>query len=60
LTGYGPFARPNATAMTALAVGAISIAGAIFLIPELDPPYDGLLKIPDTARWRALAQPGQP
>jgi len=58
--GYGLFARLNATVMTALFVGALSVSGAIFLIIELNRPYTGLLQIPDTVLRNALAWLGPP
>jgi hypothetical protein len=42
---FGVFARPNAMALGALFVCALSIGGALFLILELDGPFDGLLKV---------------
>jgi hypothetical protein len=42
---FGLFAPQNATVMTAYAVCALSVAGAIFLIIELDHPFEGLMQI---------------
>jgi len=42
---FGLFAPPNATVMTALMVAALSVAGSIFLILELDRPFSGLIEI---------------
>ena len=47
------------TAAVALCVGAISVAGAVFLIMELNQPYYGLIRIPDTAFRNALAHMSQ-
>ena len=45
LLSFTVFAPPNATAFLALIVSAIAIAGAIFLILELDQPFGGLIRI---------------
>ena len=45
--GFGLFARINATVTVALLVGALSVAGAIFLILELNEPYRGIMRISD-------------
>jgi len=37
-------------------VGAISVAGAIFLILELNDPYRGLMRISDEPLRNAMAQ----
>ena len=39
----------------ALLIGAVSVAGAIFLILELSEPYHGFMKIADTPLRDALA-----
>jgi Na+/H+ antiporter NhaC len=54
--GFGMFARFNVTVTVALFVGALSVAGAIFLILELNEPYAGLLRISDEPLRSALAQ----
>jgi hypothetical protein len=43
---FSVLAPTNATASVALLVSALSVAGAIFLILELDRPLTGLLRIP--------------
>jgi hypothetical protein len=53
--GFGLLARFNATVLVALFVGAISVAGAIFLILELSAPYQGFMRISDTPLRHALA-----
>lgn len=50
---FGLFAPPNHTALGAILVSALSVSGAIFLIMELDRPFDGLIHIPDDAMQRA-------
>jgi hypothetical protein len=42
---FGLFARANVTVMAALLAGAASVAGAVFLILELDRPLDGLMRL---------------
>ena len=42
---FGLFAPANATVIVALLVGAMSVAGAVFLILELDRPLDGLMRL---------------
>jgi hypothetical protein len=41
----GLFAPRNATVIAALCVCALSVAGAIFLILEMDSPFEGLMTI---------------
>jgi hypothetical protein len=56
---FSMFARPNATVIVALLFGALSVAGAIFLILELDRPFDGLIQLSSDPLRRALAQLGR-
>lgn len=42
---FGIFAPPNGTALAALFVSAFSVSSAVFLILELDQPFDGLVKV---------------
>ena len=44
--GFGLFAPRNATVVAFMFVCALSVAGAVFLILELDDPFKGLLKVP--------------
>jgi hypothetical protein len=57
--GFGLFARFNATVTVALFIGAVSVAGAIFLILELNEPYKGFMPIADTPLRGALVQIGR-
>ena len=41
--------------MTALLIGALSVGGAVFLILELDRPYDGVMRLSDAPLHAALA-----
>ena len=56
--GFGLFARFNTTVIMALLVGALSVAGAIFLILELNDPYRGLMRISDDPLRSAISQIG--
>ena len=53
---FGLFAPGNSTVITALMVAALSVAGSIFLILELDRPFSGLIQIPDDPLRQALPQ----
>lgn len=43
--GFGLFAKPNATVVSALLLGAVAVSGAVFLILELDRPLDGIMRL---------------
>jgi hypothetical protein len=45
---FGLFAPRNATAFITLLISALSVAGAMFLILDLDHPFSGFMQIPDT------------
>ena len=49
------FAPPNATFHVAQVLAALSVAGAIFLILELDAPFDGLIQISSRPMLNALS-----
>ena len=53
--GFGLFARSNATVLVTMTVGSISVAGAIFLILELNHPYSGFIRLSDAPIRAALA-----
>ncbi len=55
---FGLYAKPNATATAALFLAAISVAGAILLILEMDRPYQGLIHISDAPLRDALSRIG--
>jgi hypothetical protein len=42
---FGLFAPRNLTVLTVLFVCALSVASAVFLVLEMDGPFEGLLKI---------------
>lgn len=54
--GFGMFSPPhNATVVIALFMCALSVAGAIFLIIEMDDPLMGIVRISDAPMRKALA-----
>ena len=55
----GLFAPPNATVIVALMLAALSVAGAIFLILELDMPFDGVIQISQRPMRNALIHLGR-
>jgi Protein of unknown function (DUF4239) len=54
--GFGLFVRFNATVFVALFIGALSVAGAIFLILEMNQPYSGMMQISDAPIRDVLSQ----
>jgi hypothetical protein len=58
-TSFGLYAPRNATVVAVLAMAALSVAAAVFLILELDGPLDGLIKISSEPLRYALARLGQ-
>ena len=52
--GYGLLSRVNAMTVAVLGFGALSVAGAIFLIVELHRPYSGLIHVPPAALREAI------
>jgi hypothetical protein len=57
--GFGLMAPANPTTTLTLMLCALSVAGAIFLILELDRPFDGLIRISSAPLQTALAQLGR-
>ena len=53
--GFGLFAPNNGTVVTALLLCATSVAGALFLILEMDDPFGGVVRLSDVPMRRALA-----
>jgi len=53
--GFGLFAPRNATALAALALGALAVSTAIFLIEEMGHPLDGVIAISSAPLRDALA-----
>jgi hypothetical protein len=56
---FGLFAPFNGSVIAALLVCALSVAGAIYLIDEMDQPYGGLIKISSAPLRTVLDQLGQ-
>jgi len=59
-TSFGLFAPRSPIVTAALFVAALSVAGSIYLILEMDQPYSGLIKISSAPVRAALQQLGQP
>src|SRR5262249_44170525 len=57
---FGLFAPRNASVLAALFVAALSVAGSIYLVLELDQPYGGLIKISGVPLPMGLEQLGRP
>ena len=57
--GFGLFAPSNPTVVSFLLLSSLSIAGAIFLILELDRPFQGLLQISDQPLRNAMVYLGK-
>ena len=58
-TSFGLFAPRNATVVTVLFVCALSVASAIFLVLEMDGPFEGLLRASPEPMRIALAHLNQ-
>jgi uncharacterized membrane protein len=56
---FGLFAPRNASVLASLFLSALSVAGSIYLILELDQPYGGLIKISSVPLQMALEQLGR-
>jgi Protein of unknown function (DUF4239) len=52
---FGLFAPSNKIVIATLLLAALSVSGAIFLILELDQPFDGLIKISSEPMRKALS-----
>lgn len=55
---FGLLAPPNATAMVASVISAISVAAAFFLILEMDRPFSGIIRISKEPIVHALGRTG--
>lgn len=54
-SSFGLFSPKNVTVITVFLVCALSVAGAVFLIVDLDQPFDGLLQVSSASLRNALA-----
>ncbi len=59
-SSFGLFAPPNSSVIAALFVCALSVAGSVYLIVEMDQPYSGLIKLSSAPVVTALGELGQP
>lgn len=50
-TSFGLFAPRNATVLVVFFLCALSVCSAVFLVLEMDAPFDGVIKVSD-AYWR--------
>lgn len=57
--GFGLLAPRNSTVVITLLLCALSVSGAVFLILELDRPFDGLIQISNEPMRKALANLGK-
>jgi hypothetical protein len=57
---FGLFAPANGSVVIALFVCALSVAGSVYLIVEMDQPYRGLVKLSSAPLVTAIGQLGQP
>src|SRR5262249_16942785 len=58
-TGLGLLSPRNATAIIVIFVCALSVAAAVFLILDLDQPFEGLIRLSSAPLRDALALLGQ-
>lgn len=56
---FGIFAPRNATTITALCLAAVSVSGALFLILEMDRPFDGIIHLSEGPLQNAAQYIGQ-
>jgi hypothetical protein len=56
---FGLYAPRNASVVAALLIAALTLAGPIFMMLEMDQPYGGLVKIPSTSLRVALDEMGR-
>src|SRR5271155_3660695 len=56
---FGLFAAPNSTTVATLALSAIAVSSAIFIILEMYTPFSGVLRIPPTPILEAVKQMGR-
>jgi len=54
--GLGLLAPRNATVIVVLVVCILSVTGALFLILELDTPFEGVMRVPSAPLQAALSQ----
>ena len=57
--GFGLTSRMNKMTVSAVALGAIAVASAAYLIVDLSEPYSGLFRVSPAALERVIADLGQ-
>jgi hypothetical protein len=57
---FGLFSPRNATVLVIMGISAASIAGSLFLILEMDQPYDGMIRLSERSIEIVLQQLGEP
>jgi hypothetical protein len=57
--GFGLLAPRNATTIAILVLCMLSVAGGLFLIMELDRPFEGVVRVPDTPLRAVMAHLGE-
>jgi hypothetical protein len=50
------FSPPKSTAIVALIISGLAVSGAIFLILELDQPFEGVIRISSEPLRNAMSQ----
>jgi hypothetical protein len=58
-TGFGLIAPRNATVIIVFFICALSVGGAIYLILDMDQPFDGLIRVASEPLQETLSQLGQ-
>ncbi len=59
LTSFSMFAPPNTTVLITLLICALAVSSAIFLVMELDRPFDGMIQISSAPLRNAQTQLGR-
>jgi hypothetical protein len=58
-TCYGLLAPRNVTVFLVLIVCMLSVAGALFIVLEMDRPFDGIMRVPSAPLREALSRLGE-
>ena len=56
--GFGVLSRLNSTSISALALGAFAVGSAVFLVLELNQPFNGLFRVPGASVVETLSALG--
>lgn len=57
--GFGLLAPRNATTLAVLVICMASVSGALFLVMELDRPFEGVVRVPDTPLRSVVSHLGE-